>query len=73
VIELASEFGYNTVALARNMTDYAGMDDYRRQQRLAFFCSSGKALDVLAAEDQWITPWWLAPLDPRRGLQRLRG
>jgi SAM-dependent methyltransferase len=72
VIELACAFDLSTVALARNMTNYAGLDDYRRQLRLAFFCSSGKPLDTLAAEDQWITPWWLTPL-AQRGMKRLRG
>lgn len=70
--ELAGAFGLSTVPLARNMTNYAGLDDYRRQQRLAFFCSSGKPLDILAAEDRWIAPWWLTPL-AQRGMQRLRG
>ena len=72
VTELAAAFGLSTVPLARNMTNYAGMDDYRRQQRLAFFCSSSRSLETLATEDPWITPWWLTPL-ARRGLQRLRG
>jgi SAM-dependent methyltransferase len=72
IAELAGEFGLSAVPLARNMTNYAGLDDYRRQQRLAFFCSSSKPLDTLAAEDAWITPWWLAPL-AQRGMRRLRG
>jgi SAM-dependent methyltransferase len=72
VVELAGEFGYRTVPLALNITDYRGMDDYRRQQRLAFFCSKGRSLDVLAVEEPWLTPWWLAPLDPRRRLRQLR-
>ncbi len=73
MMELAGEFGYNTVPLARNITDYTGMEDYRRQQRLAFFCSKSRSLDALPVEEPWVTPWWLAPLDPRRGLRRLRG
>jgi SAM-dependent methyltransferase len=73
VVDLASEFGYSTVALARNITDYRGMDDYRRQQRLAFFCSKSRSLAGLALEDPWVTPWWLGPLrDPRGALRRLR-
>lgn len=39
VVELAAEFGLQTVPLAPNMTDYAGMDDYREQRRLAFICA----------------------------------
>src|SRR5947209_1540583 len=34
VLELADEFGYESVALAQNMTDYTGMADYRDQRRL---------------------------------------
>jgi SAM-dependent methyltransferase len=66
VSELAGEFGYTTVPLAVNITDYAGLGDYRRQRRLAFFCSRGKPLDVLGVEKPWVRPWWLASLDPRR-------
>jgi SAM-dependent methyltransferase len=72
VVELAAAFGLNVVPLARNMTNYAGLDDYRRQQRLAFFCSTGKSLAALNTEDPWIMPWWVAPL-AKRGLQRFRG
>ncbi len=42
--ELAARHGYDTVALARNMSDYAGMEDYRRMARLAFLCSRGPSL-----------------------------
>lgn len=69
VSELAAEFGYKTVPLALNVSDYAGMDDYRRQRRLAFFCSKGRSLDVLDVEKPWVRPWWLASLDPRRRKQ----
>ncbi len=50
VIELAGEFGFQAVALARNMTDYAGLDDYRRLRRLAFICSRGPSLQMLQRE-----------------------
>lgn len=50
VIELAGEFGFESVALARNITDYTGLDDYRRLRRLAFVCSRGPSLAMLAAE-----------------------
>ncbi len=70
VVELAEEFGYRTVALARNMTDYAGMDDYRRRRRLAFICSNGRSLSSLAAEEPWPSQAWRAALDPRALLQR---
>ncbi|HUA11802.1 MAG TPA: class I SAM-dependent methyltransferase [Solirubrobacteraceae bacterium] len=53
VVELAKEFGFDVLALARNMTDYAGLDDYRRRRRLAFFLARGRPLDALAAEPAW--------------------
>jgi SAM-dependent methyltransferase len=73
VIELAGEFGYATVPLALNITDYTGLDDYRRHRRLAFFCSKGQSLAMLPIEEQALAPWWLSALDPRRALQQLRG
>jgi SAM-dependent methyltransferase len=49
VVELAAEFGLQSVPLAYNMTDYAGMDDYREQRRLAFICAGdGVSLAGLA-------------------------
>lgn len=51
VIELAARSGYNAVALARNIADYAGMDDYRRLRRLAFICSRSASLQMLAREE----------------------
>jgi len=71
VVELAEEFGYRTVALAPNMTDYAGLDDYRLRRRLAFICSNGRSLDALSAEEPWSSQAWRTALDPRRLLQRL--
>jgi SAM-dependent methyltransferase len=50
VIELAARSGYNAVALARNITDYAGMEDYRRLRRLAFICSRSASLQMLPRE-----------------------
>jgi SAM-dependent methyltransferase len=50
VVELAARSGYATVALARNMTDYAGMEDYRRLRRLAFICSRSAPLQMLPRE-----------------------
>jgi len=50
VLELAARYGYETVALARNMTDYAGLEDYRRLRRLAFICSRGPSLAALPRE-----------------------
>jgi SAM-dependent methyltransferase len=46
VVELADEFGYAALALEQNITDYAGLDDYRGQRRLAFVCSRGRPLEM---------------------------
>lgn len=47
VIELAEEFGFAAVPLEQNITDYAGLEDYRGQRRLAFICSRETPLDML--------------------------
>lgn len=48
VVELADELGFTAVPLEQNITDYAGLDDYRGQRRLAFICSRETPLDMLA-------------------------
>jgi tRNA (mo5U34)-methyltransferase len=63
VADLAKRFGFDVVALALNMTDYAGMEDYRRERRLAFICSKGLKLSGLPSQRTSIVPWWLR--DPR--------
>ncbi len=73
IVELADDFGYRTMPLALNMTDYTGLTDYRRQRRLAFLCSKGRPLQMLPEQERSLAPWWLSGLDPRRALQRLRG
>ncbi len=50
VIELAARFGLQTLALARNMSDWAGMEDYRSLRRLAFVCSRNVSLQALPVE-----------------------
>ena len=72
LIDLAAEFGYETVPLAHNMTDYTGMHDYEIQRRLAFICAKNVSLDALAREKPPpVTPWWRVLLNPaRRGWQR---
>jgi SAM-dependent methyltransferase len=72
VVELANEFGYQIVALARNITDYAGMEDYRRGRRLAFVCSQGPSLASLAREPEVGGPAWL-PSAAQPVLARVRG
>lgn len=52
VVELAGEFGFETVPLQRNITDYEGLDDYRRLRRLAFVCSRGPSLAMLPLESR---------------------
>jgi len=70
VLELADEFGYESVALAQNMTDYTGMEDYRDQRRLAFICTRGVTLKGLSAESRSRAPWWLtAALNARKARQ----
>ncbi len=72
LIDLAREFGFTTVPLALNMTDYTGMEDYRRGRRLAFVCSKGPKLDGLAVErERRVGSWWIEMLS--RGWERLRG
>jgi SAM-dependent methyltransferase len=44
VMELAASFGFEAVPLAYNISDYAGLDDYRRSRRLAFVCSRERPL-----------------------------
>jgi SAM-dependent methyltransferase len=73
VIELAGEFGYDVVPLARNIADYAGMKDYSDGRRLAFFCSKGIPLQGLAVEPELPRGWRGLAADPRRALQQLRG
>jgi SAM-dependent methyltransferase len=73
IVELARDFGYQTVPLARNITDYTGLADYRNQRRLAFICSNARPLDSLPVEDPPLGPWWMSPLNPRPALRRLRG
>jgi tRNA (mo5U34)-methyltransferase len=72
VIELAGQFGFKAVPLARNVTDYAGMDDYRRGRRLAFVCAKGVALDALPREEEPSDAPWASAVDlARRGWQGL--
>jgi SAM-dependent methyltransferase len=75
LIDLAAEFGYRTVPLAHNMTDYTGMVDYRIRRRLAFICARTKSLEMLDREPPPpVTPWWKVLLNPaRRGWQQAAG
>jgi tRNA (mo5U34)-methyltransferase len=71
LIDLAFEFGYKTVPLAHNMTDYTGMVDYRIRRRVAFICARSVSLEMLTPEPPPpVTPWWRVLLNPaRRGWQ----
>jgi SAM-dependent methyltransferase len=62
VLDLARDHGYGTVALAHNMTDYSGLDDYRERRRMAFICARGSRAGGLAAlaakrgiEERWLS------------------
>jgi SAM-dependent methyltransferase len=70
VLELAAQFGFEAVALPHNMDDYAGMDDYLHQRRLAFICSKGLALDTLAPERRSPLPWWVTAAAAAAGSKR---
>jgi hypothetical protein len=58
VLELAAQFGFEAVALPQKIDDYAGMDDYLHQRRLAFVCAKGVPLDALERERRSALPWW---------------
>jgi SAM-dependent methyltransferase len=73
VLELADQFGYDSVALAQNITDYAGMADYRDQRRLAFIGSKSQALRGRVAESKpSFVPWWVAAAKNARKSTRAR-
>jgi SAM-dependent methyltransferase len=59
VLELAAQFGFEAVALRHDIDDYAGMDDYLHQRRLAFVCSKDVPLDALERERRSALPWWV--------------
>jgi SAM-dependent methyltransferase len=63
VADLAARHGFATVALEPNVTDFAGMSDYRRQRRGAFISARTLDLGGLPAWQPARTPWWLR--DPR--------
>jgi len=73
VLELAGQFGFQTVPLALNMTDYTSMEDYRDGERLAFICSKDVPLSSLELEPRAPGNAWLASIDrtARRARQRL--
>lgn len=73
VEDLAREHGLETITLAHNMSDFAGMDDYRRRRRLAFIAArDGASLATLAARAAGSgQPWWQQAGDPGRLRQAL--
>jgi len=75
VVELAAEHGFKTAPLAHRISDYTGLEDYRRGRRLGFLCAKRAPLDGLAvARQHREPPWWLQlPAAGARGLgARLR-
>ncbi len=73
VADLGRESGLQTLVLAHNMTNFAGMDDYRRGRRLAFIAARPEiSLEALAARRAGTTqPWWQQASDPKRLRQAL--
>jgi 2-polyprenyl-3-methyl-5-hydroxy-6-metoxy-1,4-benzoquinol methylase len=66
--ELAREFGMQTVALAHNMSDYAGMEDYRRGRRYAFIAVAPE-MSLASLQGRRVEPpqpWWQQAGDPRK-------
>jgi methyltransferase family protein len=60
VVELASQFDFDTLALAPDISDYTGMSDYRRKRRLAFMCSKELSVRGLnEAATPSLVPWWV--------------
>jgi tRNA (mo5U34)-methyltransferase len=63
LIELAHEFGFQTIELAQVISDYAGMRDYRRGRRLAFVCSKdAPPAGLPTAKAPSLLPWWASTL-----------
>jgi 2-polyprenyl-3-methyl-5-hydroxy-6-metoxy-1,4-benzoquinol methylase len=50
VIDLASQFGYQTAPLAQNIVDATGMRDYVTRARAMFLCARGISLDSVDRE-----------------------
>jgi SAM-dependent methyltransferase len=75
VVELAGQFGYETVPLALNIKDFTSMEDYRSQQRLAFICAKGLPTGGLFTEPEPHRNAWVAAAQRLAGRaeQRLRG
>ncbi len=64
VIELAARFGLQAVPLARNMSDWSGMEDYRSLRRLAFICSREAPPPTLPVEQaSTIAARWATMVD----------
>jgi tRNA (mo5U34)-methyltransferase len=70
IAELAREQGLRAVALAHNMTDYSGMDDYRERRRLAFIAAR-EGVHIERARGRAPQQRWQQALEARR-LQRVR-
>jgi SAM-dependent methyltransferase len=67
LMELAGQYGFATVPLGHEISDFAGMGDYKHQRRLAFVCAKDASLGTLPIERRTpILPWWLTAWRPRR-------
>jgi SAM-dependent methyltransferase len=72
VVDLAKQFGFQTVPLALNMSDRAGMLEYYNERRLAFICAKNASLDSLRSEPVHHTLPGIPPWVATRARQRLR-
>jgi SAM-dependent methyltransferase len=72
VVDLAKQFGFETVPLALNMTDRAGMLEYYNERRLAFICAKNGGLDSLSSEPVHHTLPGIPPWVATRARQRVR-
>jgi SAM-dependent methyltransferase len=59
VADLANRHGYETVALALEITDPAGMSAYRRERRCAFICSRPSLSGLPVERRPRLVPWWV--------------
>jgi tRNA (mo5U34)-methyltransferase len=78
VIDLATQFGFDTAVLAHKISDYTGMPDYRSKQRAAFLCSKTISLDSVERERtdtatlMWAATRKFAKRQVKRTRRRLR-
>jgi SAM-dependent methyltransferase len=72
LVDLAKSHGYRVVALAPNMTDYQGMEDFRTGERLAFICAKVTDLSSLRSSSAGPPPFSRFESWMQRMLRRVR-